>query len=332
MSYLSLTPMQAVYLGGSFYNESTSSEKTKCVTYSQVGGPWFSQHGLSYRNVSGFNANETTRIIPVNDVYYTSSSSYTSSDIITVTDYDVPIATFVRYSTGYLEGQYSYMQGQTSGGSASTEYLMNNSGGVWSPYGKRADPLYLGGSSYISGGTYTIGGEDFLVTFEGTTLYPDGKYPYGDNNMLYGSRTLFSINNYVVVDFAGWNCKNAYFTYIVGGNEGDVVYCASGHGTPPNHPDMAFGWSVPVGKAISLDSYKQLRYMDNNGYNVIAIPSNKSVDFVYVTNAGFSIVFKNTTQKNNKGYELFAVLSNYNSTDNEYLSAVIIEVRNFNMS
>jgi hypothetical protein len=116
---------------------------------------------------------------------------------------------------------------------------------------------------------------------------------------------------------------------VLGGNELDALYFAKGNGLPPSHEGRSIGWlvSVPSGVAFPLSTtYKRIIYNTSDQPYYISIPTYSSVDFVYIGQCGLSVVFKNTTNTNGTGYEVFTLYSQDKS------NAVVVIVQNFKMS
>jgi hypothetical protein len=187
-------------------------------------------------------------------------------------------------------------------------------------------------------------------------MYAEGIVPYIidiNGNNLGGGRTLFGFGNLIIIDFGGQNCRNKYFSFIVGSNE-SMVQTYANRGTDPSSPEAsAFGWGRAVYSTyldgtiegnpmygINFLYLKTINYSSESGETYsepIEIPPYVSVDSVWAGIRGFEVIFKDTSLTNNVygerlGKEVF-VLGRNIDTDvwNTTGHGIVVVCRNFRM-
>ena len=172
-------------------------------------------------------------------------------------------------------------------------------------------------------------------------LYPRGYIPLdtnGPNNGTVGEQSLFSLGTRIVLDFQGQNCRNKYFSFIVGGNEQDVVTYARGD-TPAQHSGVSMGWSESTKQGHNsrtrINGAEVVRWYNSGNIDMnIDIPDYKSIHSAWVSNLGFGVIFKDTDAINDDATEVFIVGLNRDTnpaTWNTEDDGFIIECRNFTM-
>lgn len=336
-SYKSATPLEIVAKGG-HYNGETGDNKNKCVTKATATSTWLTNHGATYQNTTGLSYSPTNRVLAIGDVKINSGQSTT---VYEFTNYDVPRTLFVRASSRAICDQMQQVitsQGQSWGGAVAA--IANGGGNV---------PVVLYYNEYVPGvellwepGT----SEATFIQLQGynqqyvTFMYPRGYVALdGSNNQTVGERSLFSLGTHIVLDFQGQNCRKKYFSFIVGGNEQDVVTYANG-GTPAQHPGVSMGWSEPTKQGQNsrsrFNNAEIVRwYSSGNVDQYFDVPDYKSINSVWVSNTGFGVIFKDTADINDNAREVFIVglnRDNNPATWNTDSDGFIIECINFTMS
>ena len=331
--YLAATPLEIVAKGGHFNGE-TGTNKNKCVTKGQATSAWLTNHGASYSNTTGLSYSNTQRVLCKNDV---SINSGQSTSVYEFHNYDVPRTLFVRASSRAICNQ---MQQVISGG-------QQWGGAIAEIVGGGGTPVVMYYNDYVPGveilwgpGTteYTFIQQQGYVESNVVFIYPEGSIPLdGSNNMTVGSQSLFSLGTHIILDFGGANCRNKYFSFIVGGNEQDVITYARGE-TPAQHEGVSMGWSESTKQGMSSRTYFNAEvvrwYQSGRVDQNFDIPDYKSIHSVWVSNVGFGVIFRNTDAINDDAREVFIVALNRDTnpaTWNTESDGFIIECRNFTM-
>ena len=299
-SYLSLNPQEAYNLGGKFYNESNLAKK-QVVTYGVMAGPWASNHGVTYRNTTGFSGN--TRVVAKADVYRGGTPTHTDK-----------ILTLGNGALYVAQGRYA-MAGPLSNDSTSGSY-------------QNAFPFHVA-SFYDQGGGYTVpnpnahgeittqgefsyGGITFTYT-ETESATPD-EYPVMDGcpadkgYMCPSTKNTVRISNCLEIKLDGADItalRGKKYGFIVG-NSPYAVTCVA------NQSDYSSGLSDvtnPVGTAIIMNgfhsasstSYTKIQFP--SGWE-LPIPPQTAVDCVGCHPDGFMVKFKSNATANDYGYEV----------------------------
>ena len=332
------TPVDIVAKGGSFDGESTTN-KRKCVSKAMADSAWLRAHGCYINNVTGYSYSNTQRVLCIDDISINSGQSTT---VYVFRNYDVNRTLFVRASNRTIctQMQQVITSGGQQWGGAIAEIVDGWGDG---------SPVVMYYNDYVPPTSWTWTSESgviYQLEQQGYSqsnmvfLYPEGSVPLdGTNNTTVGSQSLFSLGTHIVLDFGGANCRNKYFSFIVGGNEFDVLTYARG-GTPADHEGVSMGWAESIKQGPT-----SRRYIDNaeivNWYQQgrvnqnYDIPEYKSIHSVWVSNVGFSVIFKDTDAINDDAKEVFIVGLNRDTnpaTWNTDSDGFIIECRNFTMS
>jgi len=333
-SYKSATPLEIVAKGG-HYNGETGDNKNKCVTKATATSTWLTNHGATYQNTTGLSYSPTNRVLAIGDVNINSGQSTT---VYEFTNYDVPRTLFVRRTSRSLHSRQDVLCSTRQPGDFSP--IITSEGSA---------PIVQIGTEYIAGFDAAIQDSEsgilYFLQQQGYNtqyaifIYPLGTAPYGsDNYQLVNGESLFSLGTHIVLDFQGQNCRNKYFNFIVGRNENDVLLYARGD-TIPDHPGESYGWaeSTKIGQTSRsyINNAEVLHWINNSGHvdQFFDIPGYQSINTVWVTYAGFGVVFKDTDAINDDATEVFVVGRNLDdNTWNTSSDGFIIECRNFTMS
>lgn len=193
--------------------------------------------------------------------------------------------------------------------------------------------------------------EDYL-----TMTYSQGVLPYYfdiNGSTLGNGRTLFGFGSFIIIDFGGENCRDKYFSFIVGSNESMVMTYAN-QGTDPSSPEAsAFGWGRAVYSTyldgtvegnpmygINFLYLKTINYSSGSGETYsepIEIPPYVSVDSVWAGIRGFEVIFKDTSLTNNAygerlGKEVFVLGRNIDTDVWDTTGhGIVVVCRNFRM-
>ena len=336
--YKAATPTDIVAKGGKFSGE-ISSNKQKCVTKGQATNTWLTNHGCSYNNTTGLSYSNTQRVLCINDI---SINSGQSTKVYEFLNYDVGQTLFVRASSRAICTQMQSIinsGGQQWGGAIAAVDSSGGSEPVIMYYNEYLPPIDIAWATTEDDKIYILEQQGYSQT-DIVFIYPGGSIPPdGSNNATIGSQSLFGLGTHIILDFGGANCRNKYFSFIVGGNEVDVITYANG-GTPASHPGVSMGWSESTKEGLNSRGYIDNAeivhwYQQGRVDQYFDIPEYKSINSVWVSNVGFGVIFKNTANINDDAREVFIVGLNRDTnpaTWNTDSDGFIIECRNFTMS
>lgn len=337
-NYASATPA-SVYAKGGTYNGETGNQRFACVRYADRT-TWCSNHSVSYSNTTGLTY-ANNRILTIDDI--TTSGTRRVYNFLNYEDYGLH---YVRATsklcctemeaamtidpnnwggTCRLGGGGSYSLYYYPGEVVSSNEIPRPTNGRW-----------IDGKYY-----YTINGQDVLSSAVNQVI-ADGiePYVYDNSTVCYQGKTLFRLENHIFLNMNGMNCRNKYFSFIVGADEDAVLAHIRGTQIPSGHQ---YGWrspSTPVmwgsGSKSNLDSADCIT---SEVYNEEEIPPYKSIKAVWVAPAGFTVVFKDAATVNDysqegNGREIIVVgfEKNNNNQWNTTTNGFLFEITNFKMS
>ena len=365
-SYKAVTPFEIMRIGGKADGETTSQLK-RCAIYDGNIAAWLAAHGCEYNNTTGL-VYTNGRVLALDDIKLTASQQQENLTY-EFSNWIEPQTLFVRATSRPICDEMSQRidyinHGDANWGSVQPKIVGGDS---------TNDPIVMAGSTYYSPGEYTIEdsyGNSVTVFINGhveehtSFIYPQGVVPYGPNGGLVNEESCFSLGTRIILDFQGENVRGKYFSFIVGGNELDVVNYAK-YGQVSDHSGLALGWAGGIyigygsGGSMCNDQFmNNARYMRRlvpvGSEEWLVIPPYKSVAQVWLSNLGFAVLFNDTNDINDgwvgddgeywrgrevmvAGYHLHTNIPNNISdgvwaTSGEYGGCSrIIECRNFRM-
>lgn len=324
-SYLSLNADEAYKLGGK-YNGETGSNRHKVITYDQVGGPWFSQHGVTYRNTTGFSG--STRVMAKADVYQTTQQQQQATTFNTLS---LPAA-----SREVTQGRYAMagpLIGDTTGGNYEDYFLFHIEPLFDDQQGNSVpNPYYTG--EITTYGEFSYGG----ITLNYTETQPASVESFGVENgtpMSRGFQTpntanTVRVSNFLRISLGGLSylngglnmIKGKKFGFICGNNPASVAYVAKQISYPSNTQYFHVGTGVTNGSGfVSATStqYTKVTFGDIE----IAIPPQSALERAGFNGEGFMIKFRADATFNDYGYELLPII--YTRNDTTYYAIIYIE-------
>lgn len=323
-SYLSLNADEAYKLGGK-YNGETGSNRHKVITYSEVGGPWFSQHGVTYRNITSFSGG--TRVMAKADVYLTTQQQQQATTFNTLV---LPAA-----SREVTQGRYAMagpLIGDTTGGNYEDIFpfhvgpLFDDQQGNTVP-----NPYYTG--EITTYGDFSYGG----ITFTYTETQPSSVESFGVENgvaalhgyMAPNTSNTVRVSNFLRISLGGLSYSNGgldmikgkKFGIICGLNPASVAYVAMQGSYPSNTQYFHVGTGVTHGGFVSATStqYTKVTFGDIE----IVIPPQSALERAGFNSDGFMIKFKSNATFNDFGYEVLPII--YTVSNTTYYAIIYIE-------
>lgn len=322
-SYLSLNADEAYKLGGK-YNGETGSNRHKVITYDQVGGPWFSQHGVTYRNTTGFSGN--TRVMAKADVYQTSQQQQQATTFNTLS--------LSAASREVSQGCYAMagpLIGDSTGGNYEdifpflVEPLFDDNQG-WSVPNPSAH------GEITTYGEFSYGG----ITFTYTETQPASLQSFGVESgtpMPRGYQTpntadTIRVSNFLRISLGGLPyigginmIKGKKFGFVCGLNPASVAYVAKQVAYPSNTQHFHVGTVVTHGGFVSATSttYTKISF----GSEEIVIPPQSALERAGHNAEGFMVKFKSNAAFNDYGYEVLPII--YTVSGTTYYTIIYIE-------
>lgn len=322
-SYLSLNADEAYKLGGK-YNGETGSNRHKVITYDQVGGPWFSQHGVTYRNTTGFSG--STRVMAKADVYQTTQQQQQATTFNTLV---LPAA-----SREVTQGRYAMagpLIGDTTGGNYEDNFrfhiepLFDDQQGNSVP-----NPYYTGEittqGEFNYGGIYLIYTETEPAGLESFSVENGTPCTRGYRTPLTGD--TIRVSNFLRIRLGGLPysdglnmIKGKKFGFVCGNNPASVAYVAQQASYPSNTQYFHVGTGVTHGGFVSATStqYTKVTFGDIE----IAIPPQSALERAGFNGDGFMIKFKSNATFNDYGYEVLPII--YTVSNTTYYAIIYIE-------
>ena len=381
-SYKAVSPYEILNLGGKLDGE-TGRQLQKCAIYGSDINTWLAAHGCEYNNTTGL-IYSNGRVLSIKDIKLTAAQqqqnltynfdNWEQPQTLFVRATDKPICYEMRQRIGYDNGGHVNWGGgdlqPVIGGDADRVPIIEVGGVYYEPrveIGHSVSGGYFWGDEELNG-YVPISVVENIVEIDGyyeeyaTVIYPEGTVPYLPSHSIEGSKSCFSLGTRIILDFQGKNVRGKYFSFVVGGNEQDVLSYVN-TGQVNDHSGMKLGWAsatyIGYGTNGLTNDYvgfmnnarylrRPIRYYDDDE-NLI-IPPYKSVAQVWVTNLGFGVQFNNTTDINEgwfenddywwgkevivAGYKLDGTIQN-NMSDGVWETSGntsrIIECRNFKM-
>ena len=298
-SYLSLNADEAYKLGGRYNGESNASARRKVTTYSGITS-WASNHGLAYRNVTGFSG--STRVAAKADVYLSGSPSHTDNVLALGTSYNN--VSCGRYA---MAGP---LIGDTTGGSYQDTfpfhiYPLRGTGGdtVPNPYA-HGEITTQGEFSY---GNYTV----IWTETEPPNLQNfsvQNGYPKERGNVCPNSANTIRVNNFLAIDLGGadiTSLRSKKYGFICGNSPDSVAYVANKVAYPSNTQHFHVGTGVTFNSFVSVTgpgNYTKVTFGDPA--TELIIPPQTALERVGCNTDGFMLKFKSNAAANTYGYEV----------------------------
>ena len=300
-SYLSLNPDEAYKMGG-HYNSETGVNRQKCTTYGERS-PWVSNHGLTYRNTTGFSGN--TRVMATADVYLSGTPSHTDTVLALGNTYNQ--APCGRYA---MAGP---LIGDSTGGTYEDYFPFRCAAMQGNTYGLTV-PNPAAHGEITTQGEFNYGGISF--TYHETEQANLQEFPvYNGFPANRGRECPNSINTIVVSNFLELTLegrtlaevKGKKFGFVCGNSPDSVAYVANETSYPRNTQHFHVGTGCTFNSFTSATStpYTKVTFTDPFvGARELIIPTQSAIERVGCNTDGFMVKFKSNATKNNYGYEI----------------------------
>lgn len=279
-SYLSLNPDEAYKMGGRYSGESYASARRKVITYSGITS-WASNHGVAYRNVTGFSG--STRVAAKADVYISGTPATTFNTLALGTSYN-------NVSCGRYAGAGPLI-GDSTGGSYQNTFPFHvyplrggNIGQVSNPYHDPNDP----------------GSIEYWPVVNG--------YPKERANQTPGPENTIMVNNFLAIDLGGADLtqlQGKKYGFVCGNDPAAVAYVANNQAYPSNTQNFSIGTGVTFNTFVSVTgpgNYSKVTFGDPN--TELIIPPQTALERVGCNGEGFMIKFKSNAYANAYGHEV----------------------------
>ena len=279
-SYLSLNADEAYKLGGKYNGESSAATKRKVTTYSGITS-WASNHGLAYRNTTGFSG--STRVAAKADVYLASTPSHTDRVLALGTSYNNESC-----------GRYACagpLIGDTTGGIYETDFPFKvypmrggSFGDVPNPYHDPNDPSSLSSWPVVNG------------------------YPKSRINQSPGPNNTIMVNNFLNIDLGGVDIdalRGKKYGFVCSVDPASAAYVANNVAYPNNTQNFSVGTGVTFNSFVSATgpgNYTKVTF--GNPDTELIIPPQTALERVGCNTDGFMLKFKNNAAANAYGFEV----------------------------
>ena len=279
-SYLSLNADEAYKLGGRYNGESNASARRKVVTYNGISS-WATNHGLKYRNTTGFSG--STRVAAKADVYLSGSPSHTDTVLALGTSYNN--VSCGRYACA------GALIGDTLGGSYQDTFPFHiypirggAEGQVPNPYHNANDPSSIAAWPVL----------------HGLPIECANRTPGPDNTIM--------VNNFLSISLDGADIsslRGKKYGFVCGNDPAAVAYVANEVAYPNNTQNFSIGTGVTFNSFVSATGpggYTKVTFDDPA--TELIIPPQTALERVGCNTDGFMIKFKNNASANAYGYEV----------------------------
>jgi len=326
-SYLSLNADEAYKLGGRINGENIISRYI-VTTYNSISS-WATNHGLAYRNVTGFSG--STRVAAKADVYLKNSPSHTDNVLA------LPSA-----SRDVTQGRYAKagpLIGDSTGGTYENTFPFhvyplfddNNGWTVPNPYYTgpavtTGEYMYIGVMNF--NGTVTYGGISFrhTETQQGsvTEFGVENGFPAERDSICPTPANTVRLSNFLVIDLSGTDItslRGKKYGFIAGLLPESVAYVATQVAYPSNTQHFHVGTGVSHGgfQTATSTSYTKVTF----GGQEVTIPPQTAVERVGINNEGFMVKFKSNATANSYGYEVLPII--YTVSGTTYYAVIMVK-------
>lgn len=295
-NYLSLNPDEAYKLGGK-YNGEGGTARQKCTTYNGAS-TWATNHGLAYRNTTGFSGN--TRVMAKADVYLSGSPSHTDNVLALGDTYN--------QAPGGRYAMAGPLIGDSTGGTYESNFPFRCAAMQGNTYGLTV-PNPNAHGEIITQGEFIYGGISFYYTTTEPASQPDFPVMYGFP-INRGSECPSQANTIVVSNFLELTLegktlaevKGKKFGFVCGNSPSSVAYVANQIGYPSNTPYFHVGTGCTFNSFTSATStpYTKVTFADQE----LIIPPQTALERVGCNTDGFMLKFKSNATANSYGYEV----------------------------
>lgn len=296
-SYLSLNPDEAYKLGGN-YNGETGSARRKCTTYNGAS-TWATNHGVIYRNTTGFSGN--TRVMAKADVYRSASPSHTDRVLALGTAYNqepcgryAMAGPLIGDSTGgtyenYFPFRCGAMRGNTWGLTVPNPYAYSE---ITTQGEFVYDNIIV---SWVE--NEQVNQQNFPVT---------NGFPIDRGNICPNSTNSLVVSNFLELTLESKtlnDVKGKKFGFVCGNSPDSVAYVASQVSYPTGntqHFHVGTGCTFNSFTSVTSTSYTKVTFDEQE----LIIPPQSAIERVGCNTDGFMVKFKSNATANTYGYEI----------------------------